>query len=185
MALQKKVNVDPALGVPGSQAAFLGEVITVHNYLSDGTATAGQFCWNGTFTGTDWAAGTPVGNVATGNGTGGGALAGLVVRLQTGVLPDGVAGELKYERGELEPSIETLQKLANFFECSIDYLVGREDDFGNITIKAENAAPALTEQERKLLEHFRVFDVKMQQRVFALVEVLRQDYEEIKSKEYR
>ena len=101
MALQKTVNVDPALGVPGSQAAFLGEVITVHNYLSDGTATAGQFCWNGSFTGTDWEAGTPVGNVATGNGTGGGALAGLVVRLQTGVLPDGVAGELKYERGEL------------------------------------------------------------------------------------
>lgn len=101
MALQKQVKVDPALGVPGSQAAFLGEVITVHNYLSDGTAAAGQFCWNGSFTGTDWEAGTPVGNVATGNGTGGGALAGLVVRLQTGVLPDGVAGELKYERGEL------------------------------------------------------------------------------------
>ena len=38
MALQKQVKVDPALGVPGSQAAFLGEVITVHNYLSDGIA---------------------------------------------------------------------------------------------------------------------------------------------------
>ena len=28
MALQKVVNIDPAIGVPGSQAAFLGEVIT-------------------------------------------------------------------------------------------------------------------------------------------------------------
>ena len=25
MALQKVVNIDPAIGVPGSQAAFLGE----------------------------------------------------------------------------------------------------------------------------------------------------------------
>ena len=41
MALQKVVNIDPAIGVPGSQAAFLGEVITVQNYLSDGTAAAG------------------------------------------------------------------------------------------------------------------------------------------------
>ena len=50
MALQKVVNIDPAIGVPGSQAAFLGEVITVQNYLSDGTAAAGQFVWNGTAT---------------------------------------------------------------------------------------------------------------------------------------
>lgn len=64
----------------------------------------------------------------------------------------------KYERGELEPSIETLQKLANFFECSIDYLVGREDDFGNITIQNENTAPALTDEERRWLEKYRKLD---------------------------
>ena len=73
----------------------------------------------------------------------------------------------KYERGELEPSIETLQKLANFFECSIDYLVGREDDFGNITIKAENAAPALTEQERRMLELYRKLPPYLQENAYA------------------
>lgn len=31
----------------------------------------------------------------------------------------------KYERGEREPKMETLVLLADFFECSIDYLVGR------------------------------------------------------------
>ena len=41
----------------------------------------------------------------------------------------------KYERGELEPNIETLSRLADFFDCSIDYLVGREDDFGNVKTK--------------------------------------------------
>ena len=102
MALQKVVNIDPAIGVPGSQAAFLGEVITVHNYLSDGTAAAGQFVWNGTATVNPVSGGaTGVGKVATGNGTGGGALAGLAVRLITGVLPDSSDGQLTYERGEL------------------------------------------------------------------------------------
>lgn len=102
MALQKVVNIDPAIGVPGSQAAFLGEVITVQNYLSDGTAAAGQFVWNGTATVNPVSGGAiGVGKVATGNGTGGGALAGLAVRLITGVLPDNSDGQLTYERGEL------------------------------------------------------------------------------------
>lgn len=102
MALQKVVNIDPAIGVPGSQAAFLGEVTTVINYISDGTAAAGQFVWNGTATVNPVSGGAiGVGKVATGNGTGGGALAGLAVRLITGVLPDTSDGQLTYERGEL------------------------------------------------------------------------------------
>ena len=30
----------------------------------------------------------------------------------------------KYERGEKQPKLETLVILAEFFDCSIDYLVG-------------------------------------------------------------
>ena len=59
----------------------------------------------------------------------------------------------KYERGELQPSIETLIKLSELFECSIDYLLGREDDFGNITLNT--SAPALSQEENNLLEDFR------------------------------
>lgn len=36
----------------------------------------------------------------------------------------------KYERGERQPKLETLVILADFFECSIDYLVGRKDYSG-------------------------------------------------------
>ena len=43
------------------------------------------------------------------------------------------------EIGKNEPTAITLIKYADFFECSIDYLLGREDDFGNITI-AGNAS---------------------------------------------
>lgn len=33
-----------------------------------------------------------------------------------------------YERGEREPSMSTLIALADYFDVSIDYLVGRSDD---------------------------------------------------------
>lgn len=61
----------------------------------------------------------------------------------------------KYERGELQPSLETLKQFSNLFECSIDYIIGHTDDFGNITIKNENMVP-LSMGERQLLECFRL-----------------------------
>lgn len=41
-----------------------------------------------------------------------------------------------WEKGRSQPSIETLCKLADFFECSMDYLTGREDDLGRVPINA-------------------------------------------------
>lgn len=35
----------------------------------------------------------------------------------------------EYEKGRAEPSIETLIKLSRIFEVSLDYLVGRDEDF--------------------------------------------------------
>ncbi len=66
-----------------------------------------------------------------------------------------VAG--KYERGALEPSLTGLKKLADYFKCSIDYLVGREDDFGNISVPM-NAGEQLSPTEKKLLEEYRKLD---------------------------
>jgi len=34
----------------------------------------------------------------------------------------------RYERGENEPNIETLVALADYFDVSLDYLVGRTDN---------------------------------------------------------
>ena len=43
----------------------------------------------------------------------------------------------KYERGELEPNIETLKKLSNIFDCSIDFILNNSDDFGNVVSTAQ------------------------------------------------
>lgn len=58
----------------------------------------------------------------------------------------------RWEKGLNEPASSHLIMLANYFECSIDYLLGREDDFGNVNI---STAPNLTKEENELLEDFR------------------------------
>ncbi len=62
----------------------------------------------------------------------------------------------KYERGELEPNIDTLKKFATFFECSIDYLLGFSDDFGNITVyQTTNNLHSLSSDEQRLIDCIR------------------------------
>ena len=61
----------------------------------------------------------------------------------------------KYERNELEPNLETLKKFSAIFECSIDYLLGHSDDFGNVTVQQKSPAPTLTQAEQDLLNDFR------------------------------
>lgn len=39
-----------------------------------------------------------------------------------------------YENGQREPHLSILLAYADYFECSLDYLVGRTDDVGNIVI---------------------------------------------------
>jgi len=51
------------------------------------------------------------------------------------------------EIGRNEPTAKTLIAYADFFGCSIDYLLGREDDFGIV-----NAHPELTERQKTLLD---------------------------------
>lgn len=57
-----------------------------------------------------------------------------------------------YENGINEPSIDILIALANYFECSIDYLVSREDDFGNVTVA--NVGEKLPADAQELVDMF-------------------------------
>lgn len=46
----------------------------------------------------------------------------------------------RLESGENEPKIEYLIKLADYFGCTIDYLVGRESEDGIIVIDGERVS---------------------------------------------
>lgn len=64
----------------------------------------------------------------------------------------GIAGHNigDWERNKCEPSIEMLTKIADIFECSIDYLTGREDEFGIINKNIE-----ITEEEKIIINEYR------------------------------
>lgn len=67
MALQKTVNLEYALGVPGCKATPDQSIYTAINYFADANGvTAGTFCWldaNGDITNTRPASGAPLGFV--------------------------------------------------------------------------------------------------------------------------
>lgn len=58
-----------------------------------------------------------------------------------------------YETGRTDPDIETLILIGDILETRIDYLLGREDDFGNVHV--QGTAPQLTADEKELLDIFR------------------------------
>ncbi len=75
------------------------------------------------------------------------------------------------EIGKNEPTANTLIRYANFFECSTDYLLDREDDFGNITI---NGTPEniLSFNEEKIIYLYRKLPSDLKQRANNYMEKL-------------
>ncbi len=57
------------------------------------------------------------------------------------------------EIGKNEPTANTLIRYADFFGVSTDFLLGREDDFGNIVLSRESMT--LSNEELQILEDFR------------------------------
>ena len=57
-----------------------------------------------------------------------------------------------WERDRTEPNINTLIELANYFEVSVDYLIGRTEDDGiiNINTNLQNDEIQLLKEYKKL-----------------------------------
>lgn len=62
------------------------------------------------------------------------------------------------------PSAEYLIKLADFFGCTTDYLLGREDDYGIITA---GQTTVLTKDEEELLSVYRKMDANTKQQTLG------------------
>ena len=87
------------------------------------------------------------------------------------------------EIGRNEPTAITLTKYADFFGCSIDYLLGREDDFGNVTV-VSGVAP-LPREEQSLLANFRKLPDDLRYRAGKYLERLVELYEEERAPKMR
>lgn len=75
-----------------------------------------------------------------------------------------------YENEINHPAPNMLIKIADFFGCSVDYLLGREDDFG--VIHSGNDGAKLRPDEERLLANFNNLIPPMQSYVLDMVEAL-------------
>jgi transcriptional regulator with XRE-family HTH domain len=61
-----------------------------------------------------------------------------------------------YENEINQPSLLTLIMMADYFECSLDYLLGRSDDLGNINVLPDYSFQEnFCAEERALFKIFR------------------------------
>ncbi len=58
----------------------------------------------------------------------------------------------KYENHNIEPDILTLIAIADYFDVSVDYLIGRFDNCGVLPIKLKDKEKQLVKNYRKLNE---------------------------------
>lgn len=98
------------------------------------------------------------------------------LRVEKGMLQSELAEKLNksavclgdWERGRCEPSIEDLIKLSAIFGCTVDYLIGNENDFGAIT----TTSPTLTKTQSELLSVFNLLSEDDQHQVIGFAKAL-------------
>lgn len=86
-------------------------------------------------------------------------------RLQQGIDQKQLANEIhigkgsisNWEVGRTEPSLEYIEKLANYFGCTIDALFGRES---NVTENAKIVDVQLTSEEEQLVNLYRTLPTR-------------------------
>lgn len=76
----------------------------------------------------------------------------------------------RWEKGENEPSYKQLVSLADFFNCSIDYLVGRTDDFGVVNVAPISAE--LSADEIEIIKRYRSLSLFQQEAIRMQLDAL-------------
>ena len=74
-----------------------------------------------------------------------------------------------YENGHRSPDKDMLIKLADYFNVSVDYLLGREQKTMTVVVNKEKE---LSQLQKKLLEYFDQLDEGMQYQAIGYVEML-------------
>lgn len=75
-----------------------------------------------------------------------------------------------WEKGKRVPDTQYVVKLADFFGVSTDYLLGRSDELGYVTVQSSPTVPALADDEAQLLALFRKMDRAQKVRAVAYCE---------------
>lgn len=79
-----------------------------------------------------------------------------------------------WEHNRCEPSFSVLCLLSDIFNCSIDYLLGREDDLGNVVI-SNGVKPGLEPGEEELIKNFRQLNMYQRDAISLQAKILAED----------
>ena len=91
----------------------------------------------------------------------------------------------QFESGKANPSYEVLISIADFFECSTDYLLGRSDDLGVISISSQKQnAAELTPDGSELLDLFNGLEKEYRAQVLEYVRFIAERRNAVKRKKY-
>ena len=77
----------------------------------------------------------------------------------------------KWVNEQSEPTETAIVKTADYFQLSTDYLLGRSDDLGIVSIPNDNSV-SLPEREQEVLELFRKMSPSLQNRFIGFGEGL-------------
>lgn len=100
---------------------------------------------------------------------------GLTQKELSEILGIGQATIACYENGLREPHIANLIAYADYFECSVDFLIGRADDFGNLILdknKQRQQTERISNDEQVLLEKYRNLNSAGKARVSGYIDGL-------------
>ena len=85
----------------------------------------------------------------------------------------------EWEKGRVEPNIESLKKLAEIFETSVDCILGLEDDFGNV-VSSGQLTDQLKSDEQKLLRAYRAMPDVAKRKIVDDAEFYAYEYQKSK-----
>ncbi|MDE6850684.1 MAG: helix-turn-helix domain-containing protein [Clostridia bacterium] len=80
-----------------------------------------------------------------------------------------------YENGKRDPHIFNLIAYADFFECTLDFLVGRSDDLGNIVVdinKTKSNKYTVSQEEYILLSKYKKLNDTAKNRLIGYIDGL-------------
>lgn len=80
---------------------------------------------------------------------------------------------ISYWESGVEINAQYATRIANFFDVTVDYLLGLEDDFGVRVDDKEKKPDTLSAEERRLLEGYREINAAGKKLVMQTVETLR------------
>ena len=69
----------------------------------------------------------------------------------------------QFESGKANPGYEALIAIADYFEVTTDYLLGRADDFGKVTVMAEKTSGFPDSDEKELLSLLDLYPISLDQ----------------------